>query len=212
VSVREIFFRRLTWTGIVAFGGVSAAFVYLSLPGYVAAALLVLFAGLIGPVIFTRIQRWRLPARTERLQEAALLPWPCKTVWDLVKPAENSPLLDPTIRRGYRVPGTPDGLGEQQAFEREDGWTIIIEVTEYQHGRRAVTSQVSPPAAEQLRTVQTVEPVDGGCKYRIAVEIELRAGQRVLPQFEKEWRDGTRVQLERTEQTLAAELDRSDDE
>lgn len=202
VRVREVLQRRLTWPEIVASVGISVAFICLSLSGYLVPACAVLLLGLLALVVYVRIQRRRLPARTERLQETALLSWPCETVWDLIKPAEKAPLLDPSIRRGYRVPGTPDGLGEQQALERLDGSTVIIEVIEYEHGRLAVTRQVSPPLAEQLRTVQTVEPAEGGCVYTIAVEVDLRTGLRIPARYERTWREYARQQIDHTQRAL----------
>lgn len=203
MGVREILHRRLSWPEAVAYVGISVAFIFL-LSGDLLLAATVLLAGVVGPDVYLVVQRRRRPARTERLSEAVLLPRSCETVWDLVKPAEKSPLIDPTLRRGYRVPGTPDGLGERQAFEQLDGVTVIVEVIEYRHERRAVTRQVSPPPVEPSRLIHTVDPVDGGCTYTVAAEIELRAGQRIRPEFERAWRSTIRAQLERTRQLLDA--------
>jgi hypothetical protein len=41
---------------------------------------------------------------------------PRQLVWDLIKPAENAPLMEPTITRGFRAEGTPRGVGEIQVF------------------------------------------------------------------------------------------------
>jgi hypothetical protein len=41
---------------------------------------------------------------------------PRPLVWDLIKPAENAPLMEPTITRGFRAEGTPRGVGEIQVF------------------------------------------------------------------------------------------------
>ncbi|WP_298255620.1 SRPBCC family protein [uncultured Arthrobacter sp.] len=41
---------------------------------------------------------------------------PRQLVWDLIKPAENAPLMEPTIARGFRAEGTPRGAGEIQVF------------------------------------------------------------------------------------------------
>lgn len=41
---------------------------------------------------------------------------PRQLVWDLIKPAENAPLLQPTITRAFKAEGTPDGVGEIQIF------------------------------------------------------------------------------------------------
>jgi Polyketide cyclase / dehydrase and lipid transport len=135
-----------------------------------------------------RLSRLRYPVRTGTLREIALLPWSCDIVWDLIEPAEKAPLLEPSYVRGYRVPGTPDGVGCRQAFELADGSTSVIEVSEYQPGRFATTRQVSPPSAEPRRTTQSVEPVDDGCKYTMTLELDVKLGLRILPAFEKQWR------------------------
>src|SRR5690606_14736564 len=111
-----------------------------------------------------------------------------------IKPAEKAPLLDPTIRRGYRVPGTPEGLGEQQAFEHLDGSITMIEVVEYQHARRAVIRSVSPKPELDTRTIQSVEPVDDGCVYTMCWEVTVPAGQKLVPEAERLWRQHMQAQ------------------
>lgn len=41
---------------------------------------------------------------------------PRQLVWDLIKPAENAPILEPTITRAFKAEGTPDGAGEIQVY------------------------------------------------------------------------------------------------
>lgn len=142
-----------------------------------------------------RGSRRRFPGGLVRLEESAIVPFTCEDVWNVIKPAEQAPLLDPSIRLGYRIPGTPHGIGEQQAFERHDGSVVTIEVIEYTEFRRAVTEQVSPRSTEQSRTIETVEPVDGGCTYAVAFEIGLPAGRHVQQGFEQAWRDGMRKRI-----------------
>jgi len=74
-------------------------------------------------------------------------------------------LFDPRISRGFQVPGTPNGLGEQQCVMLVDGTTSISEVVEYHEvddTRRAVTRQVSPPPVPGERTVHEVHVAPGG--------------------------------------------------
>jgi hypothetical protein len=155
-----------------------------------------------GP-IHARLPRPRYPARTATLREVALLPWSCDIVWDLIEPAEKAPVLEPNITRGYRVPGTPDGVGQRQAFELSDGVTVVIEVIDHQPGRRATTRQVSPPAADSGRTTQSVDPVDGGCLYTMAIEVDVRLGQRILPALAKQWRAFAADHFSRVREVLA---------
>lgn len=41
---------------------------------------------------------------------------PRQLIWDLIKPAENAPILEPTITRAFKAEGTPDGAGEIQVY------------------------------------------------------------------------------------------------
>jgi hypothetical protein len=157
--------------------------------GVVVLAAVLLYAGWLIP-------RRRLPARTVRLERTDVLGHSREAVWRLIKPAELAPLLDPNLRVGYRVPGTPDGLGERQALELHDGATLILEVIEYEPGRRAVTRQVSPPPAEAIRHIQSVESTEVGCRYTMAVEVKVTAGVRLRPVWEEAWRDTAREHFE----------------
>lgn len=144
------------------------------------------------------VQRRRLPERTVRLEETAMLQYSCEVVWGLIKPAEMAPLVEPELSRGYQVPGTPDGVGERQALEQHDGTTIIVEVIEYEANRRAVTRQVSPKMLEEQRNLQAVEPATGGCMYTEAFEVDLKAGQRIIrAEWEVLWRSAVQERIAR---------------
>jgi hypothetical protein len=41
---------------------------------------------------------------------------PRQLIWEIIKPAENAPMLDPQITRAFKAEGTPDGVGEIQVF------------------------------------------------------------------------------------------------
>ena len=144
------------------------------------------------------VLRRRLPERTVRLEETAMMPYSCEVVWGLIKPAEMAPLIEPELSRGYQVPGTPDGVGERQALEQHDGTTVIVEVIEYEANRRAVTRQVSPKMLEEQRNLQSVEPVSGGCLYTEAFEVDLKKGHRiVLAEWEVLWRSAVQERIAR---------------
>lgn len=64
-------------------------------------------------------------------------------VWALIGPAEHASVLSANIVRGFTVPGTLTGVGQQQCFIDLHGNTCIIEVVEYEEGRRAVTRAIS---------------------------------------------------------------------
>lgn len=39
-----------------------------------------------------------------------------RQVWDLIRPAENAVLLEPSTVRAFHVPGSPFGVGELQGY------------------------------------------------------------------------------------------------
>jgi Polyketide cyclase / dehydrase and lipid transport len=167
-------------------------------------ALAVVLVAALGPMADVWWTRRRYPARMVRLEESGFLPWPSEVVWDLIKPAEKAPLIDPGTVRAHHVAGTPSGLGEQQAHERLDGSVVVLEVIEYEHGRRAVMRVVSPPGNAHHRAIQAVEPTNGGCIHTMAGETDLRAGQRILPAVEAAWRANLQQQITRIDLFLAA--------
>lgn len=204
MGVREHLNRPVTPLDVALAVVAVVAGVLMSSPGltrWIGLTLLVLVAVRIA--LAGRVARRRWPARVATVQEAALLPWDCETVWNLIKPAEKAPLLDPTVQRAYQVPGTPSGLGERQAHERHDGSVAVIEVVEYLHHRRAAFRQVSPPVAPPTLYVQQAEPTDGGCVYTWAVQVEIPAGIRLNPAFEAAWRENAREQIRRIREVLA---------
>ncbi len=137
-------------------------------------------------------------------RESALLPWSCEVVWALIKPAENAPLIEPTILRGYHVPGTPEGVGERQAFEHDDGTTVTIEVLEYEPNRWAVTRTVSPPGELGGRTIESLRPEVGGCVYTVGRDFEVPSGCEVPATFDEFWRSWARDHIERVRHALLA--------
>lgn len=74
---------------------------------------------------------------------------PPAEVWRFIRPAETTPMITPTARRGFTVPGTPDGIGEQQCFVSDAPLgqlqAGIVEVIDEQPGRLAVVHNVTGP-------------------------------------------------------------------
>ncbi|WP_104182076.1 SRPBCC family protein [Arthrobacter sp. B0490] len=58
------------------------------------------------------------PAREEEIRVAVSIRIAASPadVWALIRPADTAVFLEPTIRRAFRIPGTPDGVGEMQGF------------------------------------------------------------------------------------------------
>lgn len=151
------------------------------------------------------VRRSPAPAvRVERYPVVWELPYPCELVWAFLRPAESAMVMDPAIKRAYHVPGTPVGVGERQAFEDVDGTTMVVEVIDYEEGRRAVTSLVSPPPEIPTRVINLVEPLDGGCALTLELELDVPTGLEVHPYFEEAWRSSAHAQVERLRAALAA--------
>jgi hypothetical protein len=85
-----------------------------------------------------------------------------------------------------------------------DGMTVVIEVIEFEPGRRAMTRTVSPPNPGGERSIQEVDPIEGGCRYTIAQQVDARPGCRVFRSAEEQWRTWARASLERTRDVLAS--------
>ena len=143
------------------------------------------------------------PVVTHRIQESIRLNHPPEKVWALIAPAENAALLTPNTARAYRVPGTPAGVGEQQAFTNLDGHTSIVEVTEYIEARLAVTKVISPPLPVPVRATYRLEPSGAGCLLHLGQEYDAAAHHvRSTPEAEF-WRAYAVEYLARVRRTLA---------
>lgn len=145
-------------------------------------------------------------ARVRHLREARKLAHPAAQIWQLIRPAENEPLFTPSTARGYTVPGTPDGLGEQQAFEHLDGTTTVFEVVEYVEGTRAVTVQVSPePEPDQrFRMFTEVEQHDDGCLLTVGFDYTLEISRTLRQEWEASTRRWLNDYLDRVERAADA--------
>jgi hypothetical protein len=127
--------------------------------------------------------------RRIRAEEFGDICAPAEAVWALIVPAENAPMLEPTTVRGYAVPGTPDGVGQRQAFEYADGTSTEIEVVEYVHNRLAVTVVMSPAPPFLARTVwQVVRRGPDESRLTIGYEVDLARGLRLADERLPGWR------------------------
>jgi hypothetical protein len=140
------------------------------------------------------------------LYEATKLRQPPDVVWALVHPAESSLLLRPDqTARAFTVPGTGSGLGEQQVTIDHDGQASVVEVIEYDEGRRAVTQVLSPKPLVPLRTVTSVEPLGLGSVLTIGLEFDAPCSTV----WTKPEQDGTRewalTYLDRVRRALDAD-------
>lgn len=166
-------------SGALLGGGLAGACITLEALGQRRAAVAVLVVTVLVSTAALLLGRLRTPAavsvagtavRTHRLQETIRLRHPQEKVWSLIHPAEHAPLLAPDVTRGYRVPGTPEGVGEQQALVGLDGVTQVVEVIECTPARRAVIKVVSPAMPVPVRLVYELEPLADGCFYTVRQE------------------------------------------
>ena len=141
--------------------------------------------------------------RTFRIHETVQLRHPPEHVWAFVHAAESSVLLLPGVVHAFTVPGTGAGLGEQQAVVDRDGRRTVIEVTEYEEGRRAVAAVISPPPEMPTRSVTALEPLGEGCALTYGVEYDAPLGS-VWP---KERRDSARAEVLQYLERVKWELD-----
>jgi hypothetical protein len=208
--------RPVHWTEVVAAVLALVGFIALSGSGHTDAAitLLVTLGGY--DLLFALRRRQHRRAHTNsaqvaasgtvttrHVQEAIKLWHTPEQVWSLIYPAENAALLSPDIARGYRVPGTPSGVGEQQAFIDVGGNTSVVEVIEQNDARRAVTKTVSPSPAFPLRTTVTLDPVADGCLMVYRYEYDVPASQALTEDQLQSWHEQARRYLEAVRHTLS---------
>lgn len=139
---------------------------------------------------------------TVSLRESAYLPFPPAAVWAVLYPAESASLINPDIVKGYRVPGTPKGIGEQQAFVDTAGNTTVIEVIEYLPGQKAITRQVSPKPPVDTLSTWAVQSDGEGCIVSYQQDISVSPAERPDAEAQNHWRAGVRDMLQRVRQTL----------
>jgi hypothetical protein len=145
-------------------------------------------------------------AGSVRLQETVRVRAAPEEVWALIQPAELAPVINPQVARGYRVPDTPDGVGEQQGFVDLDGAVTIVEVVEHVPGRRAVIRQISPVAALPAWTTCAVQPIDDGSIVALATHLEPPPGVTLPPdwveRYSNDWRASAQDLLARVVRAL----------
>ena len=156
--------------------------------------------------MFKRLQA-RATARFEpvvwRHREVALLPHPADVVWSLVHPPENATFLTPDCVKGWHVEGTPIGLGEQQAFEDVHGCVQVIEVTEHEPNRRAVTRTISPSLACTANQIIELEPRIDACVLSITFEYIVPPTTALPNGYQEQVRDHAHEYMRRVTEAIA---------
>lgn len=100
-------------------------------------------------------------------------------VWALIKPAETATLLDPHVVKAFRVPGTPEGVGEMQGYvSHRDGreHVHLVEVVEEVPERWALIRIVGGQD-EAARTGYRLTEVPGGTRLEQLLSVTVPASQ-----------------------------------
>lgn len=113
-----------------------------------------------------------------------------REVWALIKPAETLPLLDPHVVKAFRVPGTPEGVGEMQGYiSHRDGreQVHLVEVVEEVPEQWALIRIVGG-ADEAARTGYRLTAIPGGTRleqlHTVTVPAaQLRAASQIRQQY-----------------------------
>lgn len=118
----------------------------------------------------------RLEARASRVVESHS---PAQ-VWAFIRPAESAVLLDPDTVRGFTVPGTGSGVGEQQCFftlvdGREVPHVLTITAVEPEVFAEAVSSSGGIPSGSRYE----LEPVDNGTRIVLRSWLDVPDGAAV---------------------------------
>jgi hypothetical protein len=127
------------------------------------------------------------------------------TVWALIRHVENNSMLHENFVEAYQVPGTPDGVGEEQSMVLQyPGFrrTVTNIFVEEEPGVRLVTRThgVNDPSDRQI---YSVDPGKEGTRltvsmrYSVGIDDELRSRQA------KATRAGIHDYLSRVAEVLA---------
>jgi hypothetical protein len=142
------------------------------------------------------------PPTTHSVQATEEFSYDAQTVWSLIRPAENAVLLT-DVQRAFTVPGTPNGVGEQQCIIGRDGTASIIEVIGEESPWWATTRPLAPGKMNS-RTTYTLEATPTGCTLTMGMVIELKAGDRFAKDPQIWWESHAGRYLNRVNEILSA--------
>jgi len=143
-----------------------------------------------------------LPGKLHSLRASASYSHDAHTVWSLIRPAESATFLS-DVQRAFTVPGTPQGVGEQQCFIGWDGSVSIIEVIGEESPWWATTRSIAQDASNR-RTTYRLEPTATGCTLTMGAVIELPANAAFASDPNEWWESHSRPYLNRIEEVLSA--------
>jgi hypothetical protein len=121
----------------------------------------------------------RTTAQPTRVEEAATveLPRSAATMWSFIADPASTAEFDESTEVGVILPGSPLGLGEIQVFiQHTDGERTgaVLEVIEFEPGRRAVTRTLDSPSRYGTITVEPLGP--GRCRLTQKFSVDVPAG------------------------------------
>ena len=143
------------------------------------------------------------PTRTFSMEESETYECDAETLFALIRPAESALWLSGP-ERAFKVPGTPDGVGEQQCFIRQNGCVSIIEVVAEERPWRAITRCVTHSEFD-CRYSYELEPSGSGCKLTMGNTLQIPAGLRLSKRYQRDWRESTRQYMAKAKEVLAAQ-------
>lgn len=143
-----------------------------------------------------------LPGKLHSLQASASYPHDAHTVWSLIRPAESATFLS-DAQRAFTVPGTPQGVGEQQCFIGRDGSASVIEVIG-EEGPWWATTRPLARDGNNRRTTYRLEPTATGCTLTMGCVIELPANAAFASDPSEWWENHARPYLNRIAEVLSA--------
>jgi hypothetical protein len=125
-----------------------------------------------------------------------------RQVWALIKPAETAALLDPHIVWAFRVPGTPEGVGEMQGYiSHRDGreQVHLVEIVE-EIPEQWAPLRVIGGTDEAARTGYRLTEIPGGTRLGQLRSITVPAiGSRTAKDVRQRYTAASHAFLKRVE-------------
>jgi hypothetical protein len=125
-------------------------------------------------------RRWepvvtRLEARASRVIEGRA---PAQ-VWEFIRPAESTVLIDPSVVRAFTVPGTGPGVGEQQCFVTRAGGREVARLVTVLAVEEGAFAEVASGDGLPQGCRFAVEEVDGGTRLMFSSWVQVPQGAPV---------------------------------
>jgi hypothetical protein len=100
-------------------------------------------------------------------------------VWAFVRPAESLVMIDPTVVRGFTVPGTGPGVGEEQCFIARHNGREVPRVVTVAAEEEPVSAEFTTADTTPQGTRLTLEDVPAGTRLTFASWLQVPEGAAV---------------------------------